>query len=153
MNSYQVQSTDCQLQVYETGMKHDQMIMFLHGGPGSGAAPIMELPAFRALQHIAHCLYFDQRGSGQSLYDLRKGVSQETLCEDVARIVEDSKQRFHPKSIALWGGSFGGMLACMTIEIYPNLVDRLILTNPAITFGRQQALAFLERTAEPMKKR
>lgn len=74
MERYQIQSTDCLLQVYAcASFASDTAIVFLHGGPGSGAQAIMELPAFRSLEEDALCIHFDQRGSGASTYDLKKG--------------------------------------------------------------------------------
>ena len=92
MERYQIQSKDCLLQVYACGsFDSDTAIVFLHGGPGSGAQAILELPAFRSLEKDALCIHFDQRGSGASNYDLKKGLSIDTITRDVQRVIQDTK--------------------------------------------------------------
>lgn len=94
MERYQIQSKDCLLQVYACGrFDRGTAIIFLHGGPGSGAQAIMELPAFRALEEDALCIHFDQRGSGASSYDLKKGLCIDTLTNDVLRVIQDTRSR------------------------------------------------------------
>lgn len=95
MERYQIQSKDCLLQVYACGsFDSDTAIVFLHGGPGSGAQAILELPAFRSLEKDALCIHFDQRGSGASNYDLKKGLSIDTITRDVQRVIQDTKERW-----------------------------------------------------------
>ena len=117
MERYQIQSKDCLLQVYACGrFDRGTAIIFLHGGPGSGAQAIMELPAFRALEEDALCIHFDQRGSGASSYDLKKGLCIDTLTNDVLRVIQDTRSRWSVKRLYVWGGSFGGCLAALCLE-------------------------------------
>lgn len=51
------------------------------------------------------------------------------------------------------GGSFGGCLAALCMERFPNEFSGVILSSPAITFSREQALDFYERMSEPYQKR
>ena len=151
---YMIGVEDIRLQVYERGNRRSEiMIVFLHGGPGSGAKAIMELEAFQLLEKQYHCIYFDQRGSGRSLYDLRKGLSKAVLAHDVEMIIQDSKRRWKPTYIALWGGSFGGALACLANEICSLQMDCLLLSNPAICFSREQSLSLFHRMRKPMMQR
>lgn len=151
----QVQANDILLQVYERGNLNSQNILiFLHGGPGSGAKALMELSAFTKLEQDYLCIYFDQRGSGNSLYDLRNGLSIKQLQEDVQAVIDHTILRHPHKCIILWGGSFGGVLACLYMERYGNHdVDALILSSPAICFDRKQSLALFDRTSTSMMKR
>lgn len=154
VNSYQIQSNHCSLQVYERGNENSRTaILFLHGGPGSGAKAIMELPAFQRLEQQYQCIYFDQRGAGASSYDLSKGLEIDDLIQDVISILDHVKQYKHLDEYILWGGSFGGCLASLCLEKYPTLFDKCMLSSPAITFSREQALAFFQRMQEPYKKR
>lgn len=154
MEHYQVKSKDCLLQVYSVNPKSlPTIILFLHGGPGSGAKAIMELPAFERLSQDYHCLYFDQRGSGGSNYNLGLGLSIDMITDDVKAVVEDAKRRYYAKQIYLWGGSFGGCLASLCLERFPDLFSGAILSSPAITFNRNQALEFYLRMQEPYSKR
>lgn len=145
MNSYFIESDGCKLQVYARGLHHTTAIIFLHGGPGSGAKAIFELPAFQAFEDTYLCIHFDQRGSGESHYDLQQGLSIEQICMDVKTIVNDTIQRFGCKQVVLWGGSFGGALACLYMQHHGEGINAVILNNPAITFQRSQGIAFYER--------
>lgn len=148
MQSYVINNNGCNLQIYAKGKRDTSTsILFLHGGPGSGAKPIMDLPAFQALEKIYHCVYFDQRGSGQSHYDLTKGLTIDTITSDVKAVAMDIKQRWKHTQIILWGGSFGGTLAALCIEKFPTIFTGCILSSPAISFTRAQGVGFYERMA------
>lgn len=154
MITYQVESHNCHLQVYERGNTNSQIaILFLHGGPGSGANAIMELWAFKELELNYPCIYFDQRGSGVSNYDISQGLTLQDIVHDVYVIIEHIKKNHHYDEIILWGGSFGGYLAALCLEKYPQLVDRCILSSPAITFNRNQSLEFFHRMQKQYQKR
>lgn len=151
---YSIQGKDCLQQVYERGRKESkELIVFLHGGPGSGAKAIMELPAFQSLEQIYHCIYFDQRGCGGSSYDLQQGITIAQIVGDVMQVIEDCKERYHPDKLYLWGGSFGATLASLTLERYPNAVDKLILSSPALFFSREDAIASFQKSQEAMQSR
>lgn len=143
MFSYTTISNQTELQVYAKGNNTSKIaILFLHGGPGSGAQPLMDLPAFQKLEESYLCIYYDQRGSGQSRYDIRKGISIDDLIDDVHHVVESIYARWNVTSLYLWGGSFGGCIASLCIESLPKDFKGFILSSPAITFTRIQALSF-----------
>jgi pimeloyl-ACP methyl ester carboxylesterase len=143
MKTYQIQSHQCQLQVYAS-IKQDSnpVLLFLHGGPGSGASPIFNLPAFTALHANISAVHFDQRGSGNSTYDIKNGLTIEDITNDVLCVATFIKQQWQTKDIFLVGGSFGGYLACLCMQRFPSVFSGLVLSSPAITFGREQALNF-----------
>ncbi|MGX8851594.1 alpha/beta fold hydrolase [Amedibacillus sp. YH-ame10] len=150
---YKLHKSDIDIQIYERGNTTSNiLIVILHGGPGSGAKPLMELSSFQRLEESYHCIYFDQRGSGISTYELRKGLPKELISKDVYDVIQDCKQRWRHKKVILWGGSFGGLLSCIYMECYGD-VDGLILSSPAITFERFQALEMFERTKSMMEER
>lgn len=149
----QVKRDDVVLKVYDQGNTNSEIVvLFLHGGPGSGANALMELDAFVQLETQYHCVYFDQRGSGLSTYDLRSSITQEQIIEDTHAVVTCIKETYPTKKIVVWGGSFGGVVACLYLSKYQD-IDKLILSSPAICFGREQSLAFFKRTSSSMKKR
>lgn len=158
MSMYYLPTKDCSLAVYERGVSNASIgILFLHGGPGSGAKAIMDLPAFQTLEEIYPCTYFDQRGCGKSTYDLSKhrykGLHMEDITHDVYLVALNMKKRRNLSKIILWGGSFGGCLAALCLERFPELFAGCILSSPAITFHRTQSLAFFQRMQEPYKAR
>lgn len=146
MENYTIHHENCQLQIYTRGsVQSDIAVLFLHGGPGSGAAPIMELSAFQELEKSYFCIYFDQRGSGLSTYDVEKGLPLSLIIEDVHQVILDIKNRYASKHLYLWGGSFGGCLAALYCERYSDTIDSLVLSSPALLFSRDQAIAFLKK--------
>lgn len=148
MQTYVIHNHGCDLQVYVKGKQDTSTsILFLHGGPGSGAKPIMDLPAFRALEKQYHCVYFDQRGSGKSQYDLTKGLTIDDITSDVKVIALDMQKRWKNTQIILWGGSFGGTLACLCMEKFPEIFTGCILSSPALSFTRAQGVGFFDRMA------
>lgn len=154
MERYQIQSDDCMLQVYACGdLRADTAIVFLHGGPGSGAQAVMELPAFQALKEDALCIHFDQRGSGASAYDLKKGLPMELITRDVLRVLQDSRKRWSIRRLYLWGGSFGGCLAALCLEQFPEELTGCILSSPAIGFSRAQLLDQFDRMSAAFRVR
>lgn len=154
METYKVASNSCDLQVYAKGNKRsDIAILCLHGGPGSGAKAIMELSAFQALEKSYFCVYFDQRGSGESSYDLTKEICLEDITYDVFVVLQDIKKRYDVTHIFLWGGSFGGCLGALCMKQFPEELNGFILSSPAICFSRMEALNFYTRMQAPYKKR
>lgn len=154
METYKVTSNNCDLQVYANGNKRSKTaIVCLHGGPGSGAKAIMELSAFQTVEKSYFCVYFDQRGSGESFYEITKGIRLEDITHDVFLVVQDIKHRYDVTHIFLWGGSFGGCLAALCMKQFPEELDGFILSSPAITFSRKEALDFYTRMQAPYKNR
>lgn len=154
MESYKLEVNNCQLQIYSVNpQKKETAILFLHGGPGSGAKAMMELSAFQTLSQEFHCIYFDQRGSGLSEYDLKNGLSIETLTNDVLQVVFSIKKHWDIQNLFLWGGSFGGCLGSLCLERFPEQFSGVILSSPAITFSREEALQFYSLMKKPYAHR
>lgn len=154
MDTYTVQSKDCELQAYRRGNTDSNVtILLLHGGPGSGAMPIIKLSAFHQLEQAFQCVYFDQRGSGNSNYDIKQGLSKDAIIDDVHRMVEACKARYSQHKLYLWGGSFGAILAALYMDQYPNDIDGLILSSPVFTYSRTQSLMMFTQLKEEIKKR
>lgn len=153
MNTFQLEREGCSLQIYEHVHPHaDTAILFLHGGPGSGAAPLMQHPTFEKLATRCSCYFFDQRGSGQSVYDITQGLSKEMLCEDVHYIMQYLQTHRKFANWYLWGGSFGGFLAALCLEndstFLQSFFKGIVLSSPAITFKRSQSLQLFHRMAK-----
>ncbi len=136
-------SDECMLNV--TTVKNDSadsVIVFLHGGPGSGAQPIMDLPALKTLEKTFSAVYFDQRGSGESEYDLSKEITIEQITKDVKCVVDYTKKQFKGKPVYLWGGSFGGLLTLLFLQKYPTEVNKAVISSPAIWMSNPEVVAY-----------
>lgn len=117
----------------------------LHGGPGGNKEDMAKVGVCKWLEKEHLCVYFDQRGCGDSEYDLKQGVTPLMLKEDVKKVVEEIKKRYPAHVLHLLGFSFGGYLGFLTVDAYKGLVDDYIACNPAITFSRQEALDMFQR--------
>jgi proline iminopeptidase len=105
----------------QSGNPQGVPVVFLHGGPGGGAAPL-----HRRLFDPSHyrIVIFDQRGSGRSkpLGEIRNNTTP-LLIQDVERLREHL-------GIARWfvfGGSWGSTLAIAYAEHHPERVRGLAL--------------------------
>ena len=80
---------------------------------------------------------FDIRSLAISPADM---TSWEVLAQEVVNLIEAELENKKPRPVYLCGESFGGCLALQVIQKAPNLIDRLILVNPASSFHRQPFL-------------
>jgi proline iminopeptidase len=121
---YFIGADDVRLFYRKVGSGKD-VIVFLHGGPGSnfrGNGDYLEpLAARRAL------IMYDQRGSGRS-----EIVTAPKLLttEDHVRDLEQLRQHFGIKRMTLIGLSWGSGLAAMYAAEHPERVERLLLISP-----------------------
>lgn len=82
-------------------------LIVLHGGPGASHDYL--LPQMLALAERRECVFYDQRGGGQSRTDDRTPITWRTHVEDLGRVVaERGAEPLH-----LVGYSWGGMLALL----------------------------------------
>lgn len=65
------------------------------------------------------------------------GVTWEDLAEQVIRTLRHEIRLTHSKDVYLCGESFGGCLALLVALYAPDLIDYLILVNPATAFQRR----------------
>ncbi len=105
----------------QSGNPHGVPVLFLHGGPGSGASPSHRQffdPAFYRI------VIFDQRGSGRStpLGELRNN-STPLLIADIERL----REKLGISRWVVFGGSWGSTLALAYAEHHPAHVMALVL--------------------------
>jgi len=122
-------------QLWGSGKAKDT-ILFLHGGPGSGCSDSHKQMFNPQKQRV---LFFDQRGSGQSLP--KGSLENNTTDKLVADIVMISKE-YGVKSFVVTGGSWGSTLALVLAIRKPEMVKSLVLRG--IFTARQQETDFLE---------
>lgn len=105
----------------ESGNPRGEPVVFLHGGPGAGAAP-----AHRRFFDPAHyrIVIFDQRGAGRSLPlgELKNNTTPH-LVADIERL----RAHLNIERWFVFGGSWGSTLALAYAETHPDRCKALIL--------------------------
>jgi proline iminopeptidase len=110
--------------------KHDEPIIFLHGGPGARIAAdenITDISIPLAQEGYDVYLY-DQIGGGYSgrLSDIR----EYTVARHV-RDLERIREQIGAQKVILAGTSWGARLAVQYISVYPDNVEKCIIISPA----------------------
>lgn len=100
----------------------DEVIVFLHGGPGSDHR--FFLPHVLPLSQRFKLVCYDQMGCGESasLKDARYTMKNEVDC------LENLRKELGLGKINLFGESWGSMLALLYATSYPERVNKIVLT-------------------------
>ena len=105
----------------QCGNPHGKPVLFLHGGPGAGAAP-----AHRRFFDPAHyrIVIFDQRGAGRStpLGELKDNTTPHLIAD-----IERLRQHLKVDRWLVFGGSWGSTLALAYGEAHPERCSGFIL--------------------------
>jgi len=121
----------------ESGNPDGPAVIFLHGGPGAGSAPVHR--RFFDPQHWRIVLY-DQRGAGRSL------PAASILDNTTDHLVADTEALRQHLGIERWllfGGSWGSTLALAYGETHPERVTGFILRG-VFLFRRWEVQWFLQ---------
>ena len=105
----------------QSGRPDGQPVLFLHGGPGAGAAP--DHRRFFDPRHYRIVIH-DQRGAGRSRpLGETAGNTTQALIADIERLREHlGIERWH-----VFGGSWGSTLSLAYAQAHPERVSALIL--------------------------
>ena len=98
--------------------------VFVHGGPGAGAA-VQEALAGPILEQQFQMIYLDQRGSGRSANAPAGAYGLPRLLQDL----EELRQQLHVERWVLLSHSFGGLIATAYARQYPQHMLGLVLSN------------------------
>jgi proline iminopeptidase len=100
-------------------------ILIINGGPGMNSNGFE--PMAKILAEKYQTIVYDQRGTGKSaLKELNnKTVSMKLMADDI----ESLRKHLKINKWTILGHSFGGMLASYYATIYPNSIDKLILSS------------------------
>ena len=126
------------LYVEQCGNPEGIPVIFLHGGPGSGAQI-----AHRNLfdQNRFHAILFDQRGSGRSHpYLGRHANTTRHLVADIEAI----RRHFGIESWIVVGGSWGSTLALAYAEQHPSRVAGMVLRAVFLGTTAEVQWAFID---------
>lgn len=110
------------------GNAKDIPVLFLHGGPGYNCASFEVSTAQVLANNGFFVLVYDRRGEGRSPDANAKFTFQETF-DDINAIYK----KYNLKKVNLIGHSFGGILATLYTEKYPEKVNALQLVSAPIS--------------------
>ena len=105
----------------EVGNPNGAPVVFLHGGPGAGFAPIHRRffdPVFYRI------ILFDQRGAGKSR---PTAECRENTTDDLVNDIEVLRVSLGIDKWLVFGGSWGSTLALAYAQKYPEFVSELVL--------------------------
>ncbi|TYS16648.1 alpha/beta hydrolase [Rossellomorea vietnamensis] len=101
---------------------HGEPIIFLHGGPGGSLEYF--LPHIEPLAEYYQIILYDQAGCGQS----EKLPGDHYSIEDEIDNLESLRKALNLEKVALFGESWGSILALSYAARYPSNIHKLVLT-------------------------
>ncbi|MDX6191488.1 alpha/beta fold hydrolase [Flavobacterium sp. Fl-318] len=117
-------NNDASLTYYKTFGKGEPLLI-INGGPGMNSNGFEAMA--KTLSQNQETIIYDQRGTGKSkLVKLdATTISMRLMADDI----ESLRKHLKIKKWNILGHSFGGMLASYYATIYPNSIDKLILSS------------------------
>ncbi|MGL4367932.1 MAG: alpha/beta fold hydrolase [Brevinemataceae bacterium] len=130
---YYVESDGALLPVVIAGTNSDQIILFVHGGPGSSGLLYYYADAWIQLRDKYRMVFYDQRGSGGG----RGHISKESMTvdqhvTDLRRVVLSVKEKYPNSRIYLFGHSYGGMISAAFTAAHQHMISGLMMLSPAL---------------------
>ena len=110
------------------GNPNDKPLLYLHGGPGYNSVGFELTTAQILSENGFYVISYDRRGEGRSLDNDAKFTFNETF-DDINLIYD----KFNLTSATLIGHSFGGVIATLYAEKYPNKTKSIILVSAPIS--------------------
>jgi proline iminopeptidase len=106
------------------GNKKDKTIIFIHGGP-SGNATLFEGTTAQKLADLGfYVIAYDRRGEGRS-----KDTTATFTYDEAFRDLNSIYKKYNIKKATLLAHSFGGLVATLYTEKYPQNVSALVLVG------------------------
>lgn len=109
------------------GVKTNPAIIFLHGGPGYNCANFEITTAAKLAQQGFYVIVYDRRGEGRSANVKAKFSFDESFTD----LLELYKQ-YDVKKATLIGHSFGGIVATLFAEKFPDKINALVLVGAPV---------------------
>ena len=100
-------------------------LLIINGGPGMNSNGFEDMA--KTLGENQQTIIYDQRGTGKSKLSKldSKNISMKIMADDV----ESLRKHLKIKKWNILGHSFGGMLGSYYATVYPNSIDKLILSS------------------------
>lgn len=111
------------------GAEYRDTLLYLHGGPGASCLDFVNQA--KALSERMKVVIFDQSGVLRSeAIAENESYSMEYQIE----MIEEMRQLLGIEKWSILGHSYGGMLAVLYADIYPNSIHKVILECPSLCF-------------------
>ncbi len=110
------------------GNKKDKPIVFLHGGPGYNAVNFEATTAQKLADKGFYVIVYDRRGEGRSV-DSEANYTFKEAFDDINAIY----QQYSLTKATVIGHSFGGVVATLFAEQYPEKINSIILVGAPVS--------------------
>ena len=117
-------NNDSSLTYYKTFGKGEPLLI-INGGPGMNSNGFADMA--QTLSKNQETIIYDQRGTGKS--KLNKLDSSTVSMKLMADDLESLRKHLKIKKWNILGHSFGGMLASYYATVYPNSINKMILSS------------------------
>ena len=130
---YYVQNNGATLPVFISGTDSQEIVLYVHGGPGSSALLYSYAPIWEILQKKYRMVFYDQRGSGGGRGHIdQKDMTVEQHVSDLTAIIASVKAKYPSSKIYLFGHSYGGMISTSYTTLNQDKISGLMLLAPAM---------------------
>jgi len=122
--------------------RHNPVLLFLHGGPGSANLAKLRIQVPALEQHFV-VVNWDQRGAGKSYspgFDAST-LSRQQLVADAHELVGVLKERFGVEKLYLMGFSWGAVLGLSLVDQYPDDFIAFISVSQVVDYAAGETLS------------
>jgi len=133
IESVYLEEANGKLHAITTGNKNGDLIIFIHGSPGSWTDFVSMADSF-SLENENQLLFVDRPGFGES--DLEHTGSLIEQADYVYKLVQQLEIN-SDRRIFVVGHSYGGPVACMLAIEHPEVIDGLAMVAPCIAWPYQ----------------
>lgn len=117
------------------------LLVYLHGGPGDAALPLVKKYNKQLEQHFTVVIW-EQRGAGKSYSPFDGAVTIEMFLQDLDVLVTDLLRRFKQRSLYLVGHSWGSILGLRFTQSHPERVRTYIGCGQVVNMKKSSRIAY-----------
>ena len=119
------------------------LLLYLHGGPGDAALPLVLKYNGELARHFTLVIW-EQRGAGKSYYPFSQQAPPtiDTFLQDIHALVQWLLQEFGQEKVYLIGHSWGSVLGLRFCKQYPQLVQTYIGCGQVVHMKKSCAVAY-----------
>jgi pimeloyl-ACP methyl ester carboxylesterase len=122
---------------------HNEVILHLHGGPGSSAANFTH--ALSPYWDFCSIVYYDQRGAGRTQKRNKskpQDLTIDILIADLKETIRYVKQKYKTDRVILLGQSWGTVLGTQYVQKFPKDVISYIGTGHCVDTRREMKIIY-----------